>query len=323
MACIEIPFRTVVGLNISTSPTVDVVIEVDTVPAMWQGAEVLQRGRDGLACSRVQYNTSHTVDLTDGQLSKVPYHKLTISSTSVSIRNYLMKFDPRFSALLRIPVNIDSNKPPPAALNPEKSSKRKKGDQDLTSEEPSVHDLKSNPKRQRFNLTNESLKVCCCTSGCTSTRCSCIKECRKCQGCSCSSCNNPLNILEEFGVNVAEACNDSCLMQNLPKISNLRALMQKSTVATPCCDSLIPLSSCCTGEVECPECDAEYRFSWCSRDLCDEEDRPRNHCAICQTCRDYRDQHCSRCNRCYFAGSYDFPCPCRGGNQRGGFSFMF
>lgn len=77
------------------------------------------------------------------------------------------------------------------------------------------------------------------------------------------------------------------------QISNLRALMQKSTVATPCCDSLIPLSSCCTGEVECPECDAEYRFSWCSRDLCDEEDRPRNHCAICQTCRDYRDQHCS------------------------------
>ncbi len=65
--------------------------------------------------------------------------QLTISSTSVSIRNYLMKFDPRFSALLRIPVNIDSNKPPPAALNPEKSSKRKKGDQDLTSEEPSVH----------------------------------------------------------------------------------------------------------------------------------------------------------------------------------------
>lgn len=77
------------------------------------------------------------------------------------------------------------------------------------------------------------------------------------------------------------------------QVRDLRTLLRDATVATPCCDSLIPLSSCCTGEVECPECECEYRYSWCSQDLCDEESRPRNHCAICQTCRDYRDQHCS------------------------------
>lgn len=77
LVCIEIPFRTVVGLNISTSPTVDVIMEVDTVPAMWQGKEVLQQRRNGTTCSRIQYNTLHTVDLTDGQLSKVPYHKVS------------------------------------------------------------------------------------------------------------------------------------------------------------------------------------------------------------------------------------------------------
>ena len=77
LVCIEIPFRTVVGLNISPSPTVDVIIEVDTVPAMWQGKEVLQQRRDGTTSSRIQYNTLHTVDLTDGQLSKIPYHKVS------------------------------------------------------------------------------------------------------------------------------------------------------------------------------------------------------------------------------------------------------
>lgn len=77
LVCIEIPFRTVVGLNISASLTVDVIMEVDTVPAMWQGKEVLHQRRDGTTCSRIQYNTLHIVDLTDGQLPKVPYHKVT------------------------------------------------------------------------------------------------------------------------------------------------------------------------------------------------------------------------------------------------------
>ena len=73
--------------------------------------------------------------------------------------------------------------------------------------------------------------------------------------------------------------------------------MQNTSVATPCCDSLIPMKKCCTGVVECPECDCEYRFSWCSRDLCDEDNRPRNHCSICQMCRDYRDLHCCVSNQ--------------------------
>ena len=61
---------------------------------------------------------------------------------------------------------------------------------------------------------------------------------------------------------------------------------------TPCCSSRIPLKTCCVGVVACPECETEYRYSWCSQTFCDEEKRPRNHCEICQTCRDYREQHC-------------------------------
>ena len=80
-------------------------------------------------------------------------------------------------------------------------------------------DLEPSPKSRQYYQTSDSLKVCCCTSGCISKRCSCIREQRKCQDCSCVSCDNPLNILEEFGVNLAEAGNDSCLMQNLPKVN--------------------------------------------------------------------------------------------------------
>ena len=60
---------------------------------------------------------------------------------------------------------------------------------------------------------------CACTSGCTTRRCNCVKEVRKCQKCRCDGpCKNPLNILEEFEVDLAEAKNDRCLMQSLPKV---------------------------------------------------------------------------------------------------------
>ena len=82
MACVAIPFHTVVGINISTTTSglVNIVIEVDTVPAMWGGTEVLQQRHHGSTCSRLQYNTSHTVDFTNGQLLKVPYHKVSVQS---------------------------------------------------------------------------------------------------------------------------------------------------------------------------------------------------------------------------------------------------
>ena len=54
----------------------------------------------------------------------------------MAIRHNLMNFDPRFSALLKRPIKIDYNKPPPAVLKPEKSSKRKKRSQDSSEESP-------------------------------------------------------------------------------------------------------------------------------------------------------------------------------------------
>ena len=75
MACIEIPFRTVVGINVSRTLPAEVVIEVDTVPAMWLGTQIVRQRSHGVY-TKNQYNTLRSVDLTGGQLSKVPYHKV-------------------------------------------------------------------------------------------------------------------------------------------------------------------------------------------------------------------------------------------------------
>ncbi|CAH3018367.1 unnamed protein product [Porites evermanni] len=302
MACIEVPFMTVVGINITRILPTEVVIEVNTVPTMWLGKQIMQHRPRGVV-TKHQYNTLNSVDLTNGQLTNVPYHKLTVSSATIA--THLMKFDPKFSALLRIPVVINTNKSLPKPIKEFQifsSTKRKRTHKDSD----------STPDHLQSSTCPLPLSHCSCSAGCSTKRCSCVRENIKCQDCRCGApCKNPLNIMAEFGVDVDKATSDICLMQKLPKIFDLRAHLRERSVQTPCCDSAIPLKTCCGVVVECPECETEYRYSWCTGSFCDEENRPRNHCEVCQSCRDYRDQHCSRCNKCYFAGSCgDFPCPC-------------
>ena len=75
MACIEVPFMTVVGINITRILPTEVVIEVNTVPTMWLGKQIMQHRPRGVV-TRHQYNTLNSVDLTNGQLTNVPYHKV-------------------------------------------------------------------------------------------------------------------------------------------------------------------------------------------------------------------------------------------------------
>ena len=91
LVCIEIPFTTIVGINIPTAPSTatTVFIQVDTVPAMWQGTKILQQRSHGAAYARVQYDTSHTVDFTNGQLSKVPFYKVILCTVQLyQVCNY-------------------------------------------------------------------------------------------------------------------------------------------------------------------------------------------------------------------------------------------
>lgn len=64
------------------------------------------------------------------------FFQLTLSSSSIAITSHLINFDQRFSTLLKTPVKIDYNKPPPAELKLDKSSKRKKRNQNWSEESP-------------------------------------------------------------------------------------------------------------------------------------------------------------------------------------------
>lgn len=75
MACIEIPFRTVVGISASRSVPVEVILEIDTVPAVWVGKELIKQN-SSWEHPRYHYNTEQPVDLTGGQLFEVRYHKV-------------------------------------------------------------------------------------------------------------------------------------------------------------------------------------------------------------------------------------------------------
>lgn len=75
-------------------------------------------------------------------------------------------------------------------------------------------------------------------------------------------------------------------------MKDLDRFLKENIERTPCCEAPLPMKDISVGEVECPNCGGEYRFSWCSLSLQDEECRPRNHCAVCKRCGDYRDAHC-------------------------------
>ncbi|KAK3742183.1 hypothetical protein QZH41_012069 [Actinostola sp. cb2023] len=237
MACIEVPFSSIVGLNISKDMHSQVVIEVKSPPSMYLGKQVLYSQSTGCALP-TRYDTSQSVDLSDGQLLTIPYHKIKLSTNH--LRSRLQSFDPRFDALLRTPITMDLTKR-------------------LTQQ-----DIVKPTKRRKSS--------------------------------------------EHSG---ASAKKDVCLMQNITKMKDLDRFLKENEEMTPCCDAQLPMKDICVGVVECPECDGEYRYSWCSFSLCDEECRPRNHCPICKRCGDYRDDHCFNCNKCYFAGSAgSFRCPC-------------
>ena len=64
--------------------------------------------------------------------------------------------------------------------------------------------------------------VCSCRISCRSLRCSCVKAAKSCGTsgavCLCTSCDNPLNILQSFGISLDYSLNDSCLFQNIYQV---------------------------------------------------------------------------------------------------------
>ena len=83
-------------------------------------------------------------------------------------------------------------------------------------------DSHSSPDHFQSSTSPLPLSHCSCSAGCSTKRCSCVRENIKCQDCRCGApCKNPLNIMAEFGVDVDKATSDICLMQKLPKVCSM------------------------------------------------------------------------------------------------------
>lgn len=79
MAAIEVPFSSIIGLNISKNSPCEVTVEVNSAPAMFIGKQQLFSPTTGSA-RQTKYDTSRSVDCTGGQMSSVPYHKVILQT---------------------------------------------------------------------------------------------------------------------------------------------------------------------------------------------------------------------------------------------------
>ena len=97
-------------------------------------------------------------------------------------------------------------------------------------------DSESSPDHLQSSTSLLLLSHCSCSAGCSTKRCSCVRENIKCQDCRCGApCKNPLNIMVEFGVDLDKATSDICLMQKLPKVCSMSGPPFKTS------DCLLPL----------------------------------------------------------------------------------
>ena len=97
-------------------------------------------------------------------------------------------------------------------------------------------DSDSSPDHLQSSSSPLPLSHCSCSAGCSTKRCSCVRENIKCQDCRCGApCKNPLNIMAEFGVDLDRATSDICLMQKLPKVCSMSGPPYQTS------DCLLPL----------------------------------------------------------------------------------
>ena len=150
---------------------------------------------------------------------------------------------------------------------------------------------------------------CNCKSGCTNNRCSCLKNNEPCDSrCGCTHCQNPLIGIDLSSLSV-------CAIQNIQAYKHLSEQQLDALLELPCGDTEASLRELVKG-FTCPDCDEEYWYSFCWREVVQEGDTW--HCEICHVCRDWREWHCERCNRC----TYGVTMPCEHcGNTEGVMTF--
>ena len=153
----------------------------------------------------------------------------------------------------------------------------------------------------------EKLESCNCKAGCTTRRCSCLKNNEPCgEECNCADCENPVN-----GVDV-ESLSD-CTIQNIGAYRSLSEVELDTAYELPCGCEAVPLKKL-LGVYECSECGEEYWYSFCWGAVV--TDSCTWHCNVCGECREWREWHCEECNRC----TYGVTLPCEYCGKEGPFA---
>ncbi|XP_023214490.1 uncharacterized protein LOC111617427 isoform X2 [Centruroides sculpturatus] len=277
LACVIVPFKTITAIKCSGST---VLLKVDVQPLTYIGSK--QQGNGVIGAVNV-YDKTQLVDISHGEIQKNPLHKLNFSEDEECVEL-----------------------PPPEIEKVSPVQKQKK--KGLI--QPFFLLDKSNDIDAAVLLTTPV--VCACRTSCKSIKCSCVKATRKCNSgrsvCLCSNCDNPLNILDEMGIDPVCAVLDMCLLQNIYKLPSLRIYLIK-TVKLGCCKSEYPIKSCIPGAVKCPnsKCDSNIQYSWC-RGLITSDRKPRNHCSFCGQCNFWEKRHCLECNKCHSTSEFS-KCP--------------
>ncbi|KAI8506565.1 hypothetical protein Bbelb_159920 [Branchiostoma belcheri] len=174
------------------------------------------------------------------------------------------------------------------------------------------------PEPENKKPSPPTVSKCGCIGDCGSKRCGCVKKGSACgDSCKCTSCKNPFNILQEYGIDCAAAARDKCLMDNIFKIEDLRGRLEETLELDYCCEVEVQLKDMIPGYAECPApgCRTEFRYSWCRNDFFQSTCRGMKHCEKCRDCVDDGDRHCDDCNTCYFEGMSCFQCPCKGPDE--------
>ncbi|KAL3874879.1 hypothetical protein ACJMK2_037835 [Sinanodonta woodiana] len=313
---IDIPFSSIVGLWTCER---ELRLEVSCPPKMFLGHKGHEKQRKFGVQTCAVYDRKKTVDLTNGQLTSIPYHYIHLKMcVGDKIKSELCSFDTRFEELLKKPFIVNTNKslvspdfdpalshPLLYPIPPRSGLTQVPAVQSSTSpgrvRQPSLQ-----PKKKGSLFAG-----CRCIHSCRNLQCSCCAHTESCtSACACRNCRNPLNLLLRMGIPSAIAQTDLCLMDNIYMLENLDDYLN-ATVRLECCGIQMLLLRCVPGSFKCPNthCNVHYRFSWCHAMLCNEGVAPRNHCTKCGRCTDFRNVHCQKCNKCYFAGISGFKCP--------------
>jgi len=295
MISVEVPFSTVVGLDCN-----DTVVRmlVDTQPFVFIGYRT--HYPDQSRCC--VYERMADADFTHGELSTSPLHRLVLIRPEAAnkLKYHLSNFNSRFASLLDLPFPVANHIPhwplrqqTIFTIPKEQSSPTLSGATGVVSTVATFAE----------GSTRSTRKPCNCRFGCRSKKCSCARQGKPClsdSGCRCNSCDNPLNVLHQWGVDIQWATKQSCLMDNIFNIAIhvLQERLQHCVTCPSCGISVNLIQIFVNSKADCPKCNTILCYSWCKGILLPAHSKTLYHCQICESCSPASHIHCEKCEVC-------------------------